>query len=257
MKGDPVIQIENLSHQYERWGHRVRALEEIVFDVSVNEWMMLVGPNGSGKSTLVRLLTGQIPIQDGKIVVAGHNIGIISRRALSDVLFLVHQDPISGTAPGLTVREHLLLADGRHWSGSRSRQRVSNLLESFHLEVDPNQPVETLSGGQRQLLVLLMAKIRPAPIVLLDEPLAALDPLRATLCLEAISLLHSEGKTLVFVTHDLKLATTCGKRTLGLSDGRLVYDEREEARCVDDLQRIWTNSQATGSDSVRESWHRV
>lgn len=200
---------------------------------------MLIGPNGSGKSTLLQALAGQICLQNGDILLGGNAIGGIPARALSRSIFLVRQDPGTSTAPGLTVREHLLLANGQRWSGATELRQAEELMDSFHLDVDINQPVDGLSGGQKQLLALLMAKVRPAPLVLLDEPLAALDPMRAARCLDGICLLHQSGKTIVFVTHDLELSSTHGDRTLGLVEGRLVYDEMGSSRTVGEQRSLW------------------
>lgn len=224
MNTAPVIDVRGVSHEYERWGHKVRALDGVSLAIEPGQWVMLTGHNGSGKSTLLRLLAGRMPVQVGQVRVAGLDVAVASRRALAHAVFLVQQDPTAGTSPRLTVGEHLLLA--RPGSGPRRAFEAGARaqLEAFELEVGLNQPADTLSGGQRQLLVLLMASLRPAPVILLDEPLAALDPARAASCMAALRLVHQAGKTLVQVTHDAALAARAGDRVVKLGGGRIAAD---------------------------------
>ena len=232
----PAVRVTGLSHSYERWGHRVAALRGVELSVPDGQWLQLVGPNGSGKSTLLRLLAGQLEPQAGDIAVHGSSTGALSRRHLARHLFWVPQDPAKGTAAGLTVAEHLALADGL---GHQSDKELCGLMESFALDVAPRQPVTGLSGGQRRLLSLLIAMLRPGSTILLDEPLAALDPKRSALCIEALERLREAGKTLVCVSHDAEFAFLHGDRTVGLSEGRVVYDKAGQERAIDDRRVIW------------------
>ncbi len=239
MTSTPVIVVERVSHTYERWGHRVRALKDLNLTIPRGEWVTIVGPNGSGKSTLLGLIAGQLMVQAGQVRVAGKDISTVRRRDLARAVFLVHQDPTTGTAPTLTVLEHLMLADG--YSGNRRSypRHAEELLAAVRLDVPLHQPVSALSGGQRQLLVLLLARLRPALIVLLDEPLAALDPERAQLCDCALDLLRLDGKTLVLVTHDIDYALARGDRTIVLVGGELAMDERGASRTKERIGIVW------------------
>ena len=239
MTQESAIQIEGLSHTYERWGHRARALADVSLTIARGQWVTVVGPNGSGKSTLLRLLAGQLTLQMGRIRVAGLDMENAGPRELARRLFLVHQDPTAGTAPTLTVAEHVMLADGvagRNWHSGRC---CRELLASVRLDAPPHQPVASLSGGQRQLLVLLMAKLRPAQVILMDEPLAALDPDRARLCDNALEQLRQAGKTMVLVTHDIDYALSRGDRTITLVQGNVVGDETAAGRTLDRVAAVW------------------
>ena len=101
------------------------------------------------------------------------------------------------------------------------------------------QPVQTLSGGERQLLALLIARLRPASLILLDEPLAALDPSKAERCLAEIADLRKAGKTIIQVTHDPELASTLGDRTVVMRAGKIVHDANLQARNVEALRSHW------------------
>lgn len=216
----PAIEAFGVGYTFERWGHRVRALNNVTVTINEGEWALVVGPNGSGKSTLLKLLAGHLPVQEGSIHICGRKVGTPHGKKLSDLAFLVHQDPRAGTAPALTVGEHLVMADGSSNDCRTARRRhQQGYLELFQLNADIDQPVETLSGGQRQLLCLLLAKLRPAPVILLDEPFAALDEERAALCESALVMLRDAGKTLVMITHDLAFARTRGDRVIELNKG--------------------------------------
>lgn len=242
----PAIQVSGLSHVYERWGHRIQALRDVGVTIARGEWVTVVGPNGSGKSTFLGVVGGRLATQSGSVIVAGRPIDVMGPRELADAVYNVHQDPGAGTAPTLTVEEHLMLAD-HGWTGRGYLRRSEQLLDDFGLAVSPRQPVETLSGGQRQLLVLLMAKLRPAPVVLLDEPFAALDPVRARWCDDALEVLRRAGKTIVLVTHDLEYAISHGDRTLAMIDGQFALDVRGPDRSVRAIAAIWRpNNSAAG-----------
>ena len=246
MTQEASIQIKGLSHTYERWSHRVRALQNVSLTIRRGQWVTLVGPNGSGKSTLLRLLAGQLILQKGHIRIAGLDVHNASRRELAHHLFLVHQDPTAGTAPTLTVAEHVMLADGAAGRHRQSVRRCRDLLASVRLDVPLHQPVASLSGGQRQLLVLLMAMLRPAQVVLLDEPLAALDPDRARLCDHALKQLGQAGKTMVLVTHDIDYALSRGDRTITLVEGNVVGDETSVGRTRERVAAAWGWSNLPG-----------
>lgn len=233
----PIIEVENVVHAYERWGHRLVVFKDLNLTVTRGEWITVVGPNGSGKSTLLRLLSGQLAVQTGRVLVAGRDMTASERLDLAQEVFFVNQDPTAGTAPTLTVAEHIMLAEGRSYRDPA--RRAKELLANVRLEVAPNQLVSTLSGGQRQLLVLLMAKLRPASVILLDEPLSALDPYRAELCDMALDLLHRDGKTLVLVTHDLDYAVSRGDRTVVLLGGEIALDQRG-ARTRGCISAVWS-----------------
>jgi putative ABC transport system ATP-binding protein len=235
---DPAVDASRVSHVFDRWGHQTVALDNLDLRIPRGQWLLLVGPNGSGKSTLLKLIAGQLVLQNGTMNVAGHQVPIHGRVPSSGLTFLVQQNPVAGTAPALTVSEHLLLAGSARgaWSRKLGAAVARGALTEFHLDVDPGQPVQALSGGQRQLLCLLMAKLRPAPIILLDEPFAALDPQRTAYGLEALKTLHQLGKTLIMATHDLQFASRHGDRTIGLNRGRVVYDEHGHARSAAGIQ---------------------
>jgi len=242
MNQSAMIQVRALCHTYERWGLRTSALRDVRLDVRGGEWVALTGANGSGKSTLLKLLAGLLPVQTGEVQIAGQPWAGMPMRRRASLVYLVHQDPMAGTAPALTVGEHLALAappaDGSAAAKSRELQRPQaqgEFLEAMKLDVAPSQLVATLSGGQRQLLALLVASLRPAPVILLDEPMAALDADRTEACAHTLRMLHSSGRTLLLVTHDVGFAQSSADRTIRLEAGCIALDQTHTQPSVSDV----------------------
>jgi putative ABC transport system ATP-binding protein len=238
----PAVRVDNLSFQFNRWGVQVRAIDEISLSVEAGEWLNLIGPNGSGKSTLLKLLTGELTIQDGNIEIFGQDLNSVSLRDLSSAIFKIHQDPTKGTAPALTVFEHFYLANQMSSSplGKPAlRKELEVSLLRWKLDVKLEQPVSSLSGGQRQLLTLLIARTKGTPILALDEPFAALDPARTKLGIELLGKLQEEGCTIIMVTHDMSHAIQTGQRTIGLKDGRISYEAFGEMRNKAAVALLW------------------
>lgn len=242
MSGPPSLAVScrGLEVEYLRWGVRTRALDGLDLEVPRGQWLMLTGPNGSGKSTLLSVLAGQNSSFGGEADLCGWSVRA-NRAHIAKEVLLVHQNPLAGTAPLLTVFENLYLADaearGISWRILEAKYR--ELLATIGLEPQMHQTAGSLSGGQRQLLALLIAQVRGAQVLLLDEPLAALDPQNARTCLDEIRRTHQRGTTILFVTHDLDLARNCGDRVVGLAGGRLVFDSDSGGREVHRLQESW------------------
>lgn len=243
--GNIAVQAKDLTVSFSRWGQEVRALDRVALSVPAGQWIMLVGHNGSGKSTLLKAVSARIKPDSGEIKIWGERIEKFPGSLLSEHLFYVHQDPLLGTAPKLTVYENLLIADHQAMVEQTPRSELArkykDLLRPIGLADRLKQLARYLSGGERQLVALLIARLRPSSIMLLDEPLAALDPAKTELCVDLIRRLHQDQKTIIQVTHDPLLAVTCGDRTIALRDGHLAYDRTKEDRQLPDLRRAWAS----------------
>ena len=223
--GPPILRCDALSFRYRRWGQPVDALRKVNLSVDPGEWVMLLGPNGSGKSTLLKLAAGHLPVQKGRVEVAGRDVSRLSRAALAKHLYFVQQNPLLGTAPTLTVFENLAVAapSGTSlWVGRKQKGLFERLLSPYDLGSKLMVPAEALSAGQRQVLAVLLASLRPVSLVLLDEPTAALDTRNGKACLRAIERLHKEGKAILQVTHDPEIINRCGTRKIELEDGEVT-----------------------------------
>lgn len=242
-KNQAAVEIKDLTVTFSRWGQTVTALDRVNLAIPPGQWVMLVGHNGSGKSTLLKAISGRLAPNGGQISIAGKQATRMSSSKIAEQVFHVHQDPLMGTAPKLTLFENLMVADHQAQVEDTSRrelaQKYSELLQPLGLADRMKQLARYLSGGERQLIALLIARLRPASLLLLDEPLAALDPLKAELCMREIQALSKEGKTILQVTHDERLAVEAGHRTLAIQAGRIVYDAPIERRTLMEIVNHW------------------
>ena len=223
----PVVQIDGAEKLYK--GRAV--LGPVDFAAAAGERVALVGPSGSGKSTLLRSVLGLVPIDRGRISVFGETL---SDRTLADVRLrtgYVIQD--GGLFPHLTARANVALR-ARHlgWSSDRIDARMKELGAVTRLsEAELGRYPGELSGGQRQRVGIARALLLDPPLLLLDEPLGALDPLvRASLQKDLLDIATSGNKTMLLVTHDLAEAARLATRIVLLKIGKL-----EQVGTADDL----------------------
>lgn len=229
---ETLICLQGIHVTYRRWGQSLTALAGIDLEVKSGQWVMIVGHNGSGKSTLLKVISGQLEATIGRIEIndapkAG-DAGFDSR------LFYVCQDPLLGTAEGLTLLENLIVADPfpqrRGGAPGVRRNFYMELLSEFDLAERAHQLLRYFSGGERQQVALIVAKLCNPQILLLDEPLAALDPSRLPKYEQLIASMNSAGCTILQITHDMNAARTTGNRTIALGAGRMLYDHSGEER---------------------------
>ncbi|MGL4465246.1 MAG: ATP-binding cassette domain-containing protein [Planctomycetia bacterium] len=183
----------------------------------------ILGPSGCGKSTLLRMLAGLIAPDAGRVVFDGETIGPSNARTLRRRMGFVLQD--GGLFPHLTGRDNVALpARTDSWPKSKIDDRVELLRELMRLPLDvfDRFPVQ-LSGGQRQRLGLMRGLMLDPDVVLLDEPMGALDPLvRFDLQEDLGVIFRTLGKTVVLVTHDLAEAAFLADRLVIVHGGKIV-----------------------------------
>ena len=195
--------------------------------VADGEWLALIGPNGAGKTTLLRAVARLVPFA-GSIALDGRPAAELSRGALARLVAVVPQDPF--TPPWMTVAEYVLLGRTPHLGplakeGTRDRDAAARALGRLDLLSFAGRRLGTLSGGEKQRAVVARALAQEAPIVLLDEPTAALDIGHQQQALELLDGLRAEsGLTLVAAMHDLTLAAQYADRMLMLDAGSVVAD---------------------------------
>src|SRR5258705_1836144 len=192
--------------------------------VSQGETLVLLGRSGSGKTTLLRLINGMLMPSQGEIFVQERSTRAWDLIRLRRGIGYVIQD--AGLFPHFTVAENVALVPIlEQWESARTAARVEEMLHLVGL--DPrefaNRRPRELSGGQRQRVGVARALAADPPILLMDEPFGALDPVtRAELQREFSALARRLGKTIVFVTHDLREALLLASRIVLLQAGRIV-----------------------------------
>jgi osmoprotectant transport system ATP-binding protein len=211
---------------------RVQALAPTTLEVPAGQTTVLIGPSGSGKSTLLRMMVGLVRPDSGQVLFDGVELGPTTLQEIRRRIGYVVQE--GGLFPHLTARGNAtLLARHLRWPEARIDARVEALRALARLPADvlDRYPAQ-LSGGQRQRVGLMRALMMDPELLVLDEPLGALDPLvRAELqddLLAAFRGFRTSGKSVVMVTHDLDEAAFFGERLVLMREGRVVQEGRLE-----------------------------
>ena len=214
-----------------------KALSDLSLTVPDGDFISIIGSNGAGKSTLFGAIAGSFYTEEGRIVLDGEDITMTPEHKRSRYIGRLFQDPMLGSAPGMSIEENLTLAaGGGKWLSFVSsaekkafRERLSLL--DMGLEDRMKQPVGLLSGGQRQALTLLMATYNKPKLLLLDEHTAALDPGTAEKVLKITQdIVHEEHLTCLMITHNMESALTLGNRTIMMENGNIILDISGEKR---------------------------
>lgn len=205
-----------------RFGPRV-AIDDVSIEFPGGATHVVLGSSGCGKSTILRLILGLVRPEAGQIAVDGTPVGPSTRAALLQRMGYVVQE--GGLYPHLTTYQNAALAAEPHrWPPARVRERAARLAEmvGFDAEILRLYPAQ-LSGGQRQRAGLMRALMLDPPILLLDEPLGALDPIvRADLQAQLGRLFRGLGKTVLLVTHDIREAMLLGDTVTLMTAGHIV-----------------------------------
>jgi osmoprotectant transport system ATP-binding protein len=221
-----VIAIEAVEKSYE--GRHV--LGPLSLDIPDGTRLAVVGPSGCGKSTLLRVVLGLVKPDQGRIGIAGEIMGDGNKLAVRRRIGYVVQD--GGLFPHLTAERNVTLV-ARHlgWDEGRMQRRVEELRAMTGIDASAltRWPLQ-LSGGQRQRIGVMRALFLDPPVVLMDEPLGALDPItRRKLQVELSALFRSLKKTVMLVTHDVAEAAFLAEEAVVMRAGRIVQRGSIEA----------------------------
>jgi putative tryptophan/tyrosine transport system ATP-binding protein len=232
--------------------NEVRALANVSLTIEEGSFVIVIGTNGSGKSTLLNAIAGTFFVDSGAIALDGRAITDWPEHRRARLVGRVFQNPFSGTAPGMTIAENLVLAARRGQARGLGlalkadmrrelRERVARL--NLGLEHRLDNIIGTLSGGQRQALTLLMASWVKPRLLLLDEHTAALDPKSADHVIRlSQDIVARDRLTTLMVTHSMQQASNLGDRLIMMHRGQIIHDfsgaERKRLRPEDLLARF-------------------
>ncbi|AIF68448.1 ABC transporter [Palaeococcus pacificus DY20341] len=219
---DKIEKVE-LNGVTKRYGDFV-AVDHVDLEVVGGELLILIGPSGSGKTTTLRMINRLVELDEGEITINGQNIMSFNPIELRrNIGYAIQQ---IGLFPHMTVRGNIgLLAKLEGWSDEEIDRRVRELLELVDLPPEQfmNRYPRQLSGGQQQRVGLARAFMLDPPLLLMDEPFGALDPiLRKQLQEEFLEIKEKLGRTIIFVTHDIEEAFKLGDRIAVMKDGKLI-----------------------------------
>ncbi len=217
-----MIKFENISKRYP--GEGTDAVHNLSFEIESGSICMFVGPSGCGKTTTMKMINKLIHPSSGTILIDGRDIETVDTIELRLGIGYIIQD--IGLFPHMTIGENIAVVPGElGWKKDRIGARIDELLEL--MELDPrvfrNKKPHELSGGQKQRVGVARALAGDPPLMLMDEPFGALDPLsRAKLQDEFLGIQKKIRKTIVFVTHDIEEAIKMGDSIAVMRRGHIV-----------------------------------
>lgn len=214
-----------------------KAVCDVSFTLKEGDFVTIIGSNGAGKSTLFGAICGDYLTDEGKIFLDNKDITFLPSYQRAKMIGRLFQDPMRGSAPGMSIEENLALASGKGgWLSFMGKAERENFREQLALlgmglEDRMKQPVGLLSGGQRQALTLMMATLTVPKVLILDEHTAALDPATADKVLQITKeVVAKHNITTLMVTHNMQNALDLGNRTFMMDSGRIVMDVSGEER---------------------------
>ena len=240
------------------------ALDGVSLHLAPGEFATVIGSNGAGKSTLFNAICGSFLCDRGRIRLGGQDITFLPEHKRALQIGRVFQDPMKGTAPGMTIEENMALAYTRSHSGpfsmalSRKKYKLfRDALARYDMGLEDRMKtrVGLLSGGQRQVVTLLMCTLVTPKLLLLDEHTAALDPATAERVMALTNQIVSENAiTTLMITHNIRSALTTGTRTIMMDMGKIILDVSGEERArmsLDSLMKLYSEKKRDELDNDR------
>lgn len=221
-----MLEFNNVTKRY---GGGKPALSNLNLKIEKGEFVCFIGPSGCGKTTTMKMVNRLISVTEGSILVNGKSIQeqdpVELRRSIGYVIQQI------GLMPHMTIKENIVLVGTLlNWSKEKKDERARQLLKLVNLPEDylDKYPHE-LSGGQQQRIGVLRALAADPPLILMDEPFGALDPITRDSLQEEFKKLQKElGKTIVFVTHDMDEALKLADRVVIMREGEVVQADTPE-----------------------------
>ena len=255
-----VLELKNIYKSFPG----VKVLEDVTLQVRPGEVHALMGENGAGKSTLFNAICGNFLLDEGSVILDGKNISYLPEHQRSASIGRLFQDPMKGAAPNLTIEENLALAYSKNTKGlfrfaitKKDREMFREALKRFDMGLEDRMATKIglLSGGQRQVVTLLMSTIVTPKLLLLDEHTAALDPATAEKVMAITNdIVRERNLTTLMITHNMGQALTTGSRTIMLDSGAIIFDIKEEERehmTVSDLLDMYSEKKKEEFDNDR------
>ncbi len=233
-----MIKFRNVTKTYNK---TVKALDDVSFDVSGGEIVGFIGPNGSGKTTTMKLLTGIIKADKGKISVNGFDIREDPIKAKQSIGYIADSPDMFLRLKGTEFLE--LIGDIYKVSEKDRRERISSLSEKFGLTEALSSPMMSYSHGMRQKMMVIAALLHKPPVWILDEPMIGLDPKSAFELKQLMRDHTKEGNAVFFSTHVLEVAEKLCDRVVIIKKGHILYsgtlEELEKQNKNDSLENIF------------------
>ena len=209
-----------------------KALDHLNLSLKEGEFVTILGSNGAGKSTLFNAICGNFLLDEGSVILDGKNISYLPEHQRSASIGRLFQDPMKGTAPNLTIEENLALAYSKNTKGlfrfaitKKDREMFCEALKRFDMGLEDRMATKIglLSGGQRQVVTLLMSTIVTPKLLLLDEPAAGMNPQETEELTAFIGEIREKFKiTILLIEHHMNLVMGISDRIYVLDFGKLI-----------------------------------
>ena len=233
-----MIKFENVTKTYNK---TVKALDDVSFNVKGGEIVGFIGPNGSGKTTTMKLLTGIIKPDKGKIVVNGFNIREDPIKAKESIGYIADSPDMFLRLKGTEFLQ--LIGDIYHVPTEDRKERIETLSEKFGLTDALSSPMMSYSHGMRQKIMVIAALLHKPPVWILDEPMVGLDPKSAFELKQLMRDHTKEGNAVFFSTHVLEVAEKLCDREEINKNGHILYngtlEDLEKQNKNESLEKIF------------------
>lgn len=247
-----MLKINKISKKFKTISGEKIIFEGLDLDINEGEFVTIIGSNGAGKSTLMNLIIGNIEPENGSILVEDSEITKLDAHKRAKFISKVYQNPTFGTAPSMTIKENMAMAENKGNSfglrmglkkGSETKYKEMLKTLGLGLENQLDTPVGLLSGGQRQCLSLIMATMKKPKMLLLDEHTAALDPKTSIMIMEKTKeIVERDNLTTLMITHNLQDAIDYGTRLIMLHNKEIILDisgESKKSLTIDKLLKVF------------------
>lgn len=234
-----ILEIRNLHFSYR--DHKV--LNGLSLTVTDGEMVSLLGRNGAGKTTLLRLIPGFLKSDADAILIDGRPVSEMSLRERATYMAYIPQ--ITRSVFPYSVRTSILMGCSNRLGlfqnpGPSEEKRVEEVIELLNLQEIAGRNMETISGGERQLVLIARALMQDARLLILDEPTSFLDYSNQLLVLERVEDLVRKGYCCIYSTHNPDLALAHSTRAVVMKDGTIVFDDKPSALLGSDvLSRVY------------------
>jgi len=260
----PFIELIDVARTYGNGTTAVHAVDHISLRTKQGEWIAIMGPSGSGKTTLLNLIGCLDQATSGALLIGGTDTSKLSKKELArfrseTVGFIFQQFHL---VPHLTALENVMLA--QYFHSMTDEPEALAALKQVGMEARASHLPSQLSGGEQQRVAIARALVNDPKIILADEPTGNLDAENQSIVFTLLSHLHSQGRTIVMVTHDDKAGRLADRRIL-LDHGRIrhnvVFSAEENQDFDEVLEQLWTRGETQGHIDSHEytevQWRRL